>query len=690
MHRRVIYTALAWAPMVAVVTAGDANTAYASTSPQVIQKTVIYEPATTYAETPAEIVTVDKWFNPLSTPVSRRPLAKQQELAQAPHTPFALAWAKTLDAPPTRLRGTLYAQQGYSYLYFLPAVVEEVTVDKWYVPLDLPVRRHLPVPDQQKFAQAPFTPAPAEAPGNADLGFVASSWQVANRTIVYEPDAYTPFTPAGEVITADKWWRQLDVPVRRRFVVAEEGSICSAPPRPEANDQTAWHRQLDWPVRRKVVVEGAYSSAPPLPEANDATGWHKPLGEPVRVRRPLTAHYQFEARAPFPVVPWGWYAKLDEPMRLKKSPAFQVSLTFVAAAPSDGTAYNWFLPLETPTRARKLYEFPATAIPVYFVPPTPGAGFELNWWPPLNEPVRPKRFVAQQQGLALAPRLLTTTLENAWYVQLTDPVERKSRFNYSQGAEAPYAAALVEIVTVDKWWTELARPVRRKVSTEYRALAQGNINPVVPFARSSIDEPRRIRPRFNVSAWAWGSINPVVPFAHTYLHTPHRQKGRIDRPALAQGTINPATVEVGKFVQWWRQLDLPVREWRQVAWQHFISVPPTGVSFFVEGGPADEPERVVCVPPLSRVAVVPLELREADVPLALRVATVPEEERVAVVPLEDKTRESNDHEDAFCAPFSNEDGIPVGGGVATPTEDVLQLEDETNVLLETGDNILLE
>ena len=53
-------------------------------------------------------------------------------------------------------------------------------------------------------------------------------------------------------------------------------------------------------------------------------------------------------------------------------------------------------------------------------------------------------------------------------------------------------------------------------------------------------------------------------------------------------------------------------------------VPPTGVSFFVDGGPADESERVVCVLASSRTAVEPDLLRAATVPLQERTATVPE------------------------------------------------------------------
>jgi hypothetical protein len=62
MHRRIIYQAMAFAVPFA---AGNANIAFTTTSHQVISRSVVYEPTTTYAQAivaAAETITADKWY----------------------------------------------------------------------------------------------------------------------------------------------------------------------------------------------------------------------------------------------------------------------------------------------------------------------------------------------------------------------------------------------------------------------------------------------------------------------------------------------------------------------------------------------------------------------------------------------------------------------------------------------------
>jgi hypothetical protein len=625
-------------------------------------------------------IKADMWWRQLDLPVRRRQItAEEGSIFAAPARPEAndqQAWYRPLGEP-QRIKRSLYAQLTSSYAYFLPVVAETITIDKWYRPLDLPMRERRRITDQQELAAPVVTP---EAfPGNATIAFASDSGMVVNRTIIYEDTAYAYFPTAvvGETITADKWWQQLVIPVRRRTII--EGAYSAAPPTPQANDQTAWHRPLevprrrkvviegaysaapakpeandqvawyrvlDWPTRRKVVVEGAYSAAPPKPEANDQIGWYRPLEAPWRPKRLPQGAIPPEARSPFPIVPWGWYADLDKPVRLIKTPN-QIGYTFVAAAPSDAVTQNWFLPLDLPVRARKLNEYPATAIPVYFVPATPGPGNELNWWPPLNEPVRPRITIrtAQQQGLTVPPRLLTTTLENSWFMQLNEPMRLKVTFG------------------------------------KYPQTAQGNINPIVPLAWSSIDEPRRLRGKYNYPALAQANINPIVPLAWQPLHAPHRLKGRIDYPAFAYGSYYPGLVaEVVTIDKWWAELHRPVRRTPSVANIQSITDTPSPrvvpvtfaysfittsaqivtktiiyedrcdppYAFTIIGGPADESERVACVPSSSRVVVEPGLLRTATVPLEDRVAVVPELLRVVDVPDTTRIVMSNDFRDRPC------------------------------------------
>ena len=218
MHRRVIYQALAWVP----IAAGSATIAFTTTSHQVINKAVVYEPTTTYAQAivaAAETITADKWYQPLSTPVRRPPLGAARLNIVQTATPLAAdikadMWWRQLDLPvrrrqitaeegsifaaparpeandqqawyrplgePQRIKRSLYAQLTSSYAYFLPVVAETITVDKWYRPLDLPMRERRRITDQQELAAPVLTP---EAfPGNATIAFASNSGMVVNRT----------------------------------------------------------------------------------------------------------------------------------------------------------------------------------------------------------------------------------------------------------------------------------------------------------------------------------------------------------------------------------------------------------------------------------------------------------------------------------------------------------------------------
>jgi hypothetical protein len=594
--KRVVQQPQAYVPIRAM--AGDADVAFASTSNQVINRTVIYEDRTTYADTPvaAETVTVDKWWRQLDIPVRRRVLTDPQEHVQAPPKPEAndtIGWHRALDLPvrrrfvvaeegsnfsapprpeandaigwhralelPTRRKFTWYGEYGYGN--FTPHTNDA----RWYAPLDTPVRRRTAPYTDYGFVHYPIA---AFSPGDANLAFTTTSPQIVSRTIVYESDAFTPFTPAAELVTVDKWWRQLDVPVRRKQITAEEGSFFPPGGKPEANDTIGWHRSLD---------------------------------EPRRFKRLPIGGYQFEARASFPQVPWGWYAELAKPTRLTKTPANQVSLTFVAAAPGNGNAYNWFLPLEIPTRARKLNEYPATSIPVYFVPPTPGAGNEYNWFEPLNAPhrLRPSIRTAQQQSLTVPSRLLTVTLEYAWYQPLTTPT-RLAWLNRSRQGESPYQT---ENVTIDKWWRELIRPIYTR----------------------RIDRP----------ALAQGNINPVVPLAWQPLHSPHRLKGRISYPFEARAIFPLAFPGNGNgTTQPWPALSEPVR---LKSYYHQPNAGLVWTTSFVL--PAYDPDRVVCVHFESRSVdveafsrtVTPNQSRTVTVEASARVVE-PDEQSRSVTP----------------------------------------------------------
>ena len=300
MHRRVIYQALAWVP----IAAGSATIAFTTTSHQVINKAVVYEPTTTYAQAivaAAETITADKWYQPLATPVRRPPLGAARLNIVQTATPLAAdikadMWWRQLDLPvrrrqitaeegsifaaparpeandqqawyrplgePQRIKRSLYAQLTSSYAYFLPVVAETITVDKWYRPLDLPMRERRRIADQQELAAPVVTP---EAfPGNATIAFAyrPRGWSstapsstkirptpISRRSLAWKP---SPPTSGGSSSLS-------------RFGAGRSSRGPTRPPRPRRKP-TIKPPGIGLSRFRggaRLIVEGAYSSAPP-------------------------------------------------------------------------------------------------------------------------------------------------------------------------------------------------------------------------------------------------------------------------------------------------------------------------------------------------------------------------------------------------------------------------------------------
>jgi hypothetical protein len=259
-----------------------------------------------------EAISIDRWLRPLSEP-KRFPAAlsgaAQPYLAFVEAAPFAEAvsidkWLLPLGEPTRRIRFAEYPPW-FPAAYYFPAN-PDITVEKWYAALREPTRlRLLPTGEQPFFAfvkAAPFAEAvsvdrwqqalsePSRRKQGAQLyvrfpfvgtdtatdarWFSPLSIPTRRKPTAVQPDGliWSKFTPAGELITLDKWFAALREPVlpRRGLPTREQPflSFVKAAPFAETTFITKWFQPLSLPTRRKVsfVLYPALSfvKAPPF------------------------------------------------------------------------------------------------------------------------------------------------------------------------------------------------------------------------------------------------------------------------------------------------------------------------------------------------------------------------------------------------------------------------------------------
>lgn len=181
----------------------------------------------------AEVITVDKWFQPLSSPTPRKGLStsEQQSLALGPFpiTASLNSWWSPL-AEPIRRQTRIDTQPTL-------APTEIITVDKWYRQLAEPLRRS----------------AKNDAPQPAFVGVVST-----------------------EIVTVDKWYCDFDVPTRRISYKATLAPYYFASnylvPAPYVDPPMAsWSYSWSMPVRvRTSIMTAAQASGviPVIPQPN--------------------------------------------------------------------------------------------------------------------------------------------------------------------------------------------------------------------------------------------------------------------------------------------------------------------------------------------------------------------------------------------------------------------------------------
>jgi hypothetical protein len=469
--------------------------ACAATLPVPYQRTLLYP--SLQGAVGVVVPSPDRWQRPLSEPQQskRRPQPDAltygyffQDVA-APGNDDVRASAATLPVP--HVTALLY--QAYFQAPYVDAQ-EIVTLDKWFAPLAEPVRRK---------------PSVASVPVNVNDPFpqITIDWhrplsEPVRRKVSAPPTEFAFYSEP--VITID-WYTPLAEPVRRKnSVAAAPASINDPFPRVSVD----WHAPLSEPVRRKPSVAAIPASFnDPFPRVS--VDWFAPLFEPVR-RKPSVASIPANVNDPFPrtVEEYAWHRPLSEPVRRKVSVA-AIPASINDPFPRTVEEYAWHWPLSEPMR-RKV-PAPPTEFSWGYLTPADELVTLDKWHVPLSEPVRRKPSVASIPA-SLTDPFPRTVEEYAWHRPLSEPTRRRlpappTVFTWG------YLTPADEIVTLDKWYAPLARPVVVEHPTQPDGLVS------VPFVErtdrvdkwlQSLSEPTRRKVSVaNQPSAFWGYFTPA-------------------------------------------------------------------------------------------------------------------------------------------------------------------------------------
>lgn len=392
----------------------------------------IYAPAT-------EIITTDKWFEPLSEPIRRKakpPDSASDLISVAAATPgdddvqfVQYNWTQLFK------KTTLY-QSITDPTYTISG--EVITVDKWFRPLSEP-NRLKPFTGQQQAAFAPVS------------------------------------TPS-EVITLDKWFEPLATPTLAKS--RQYGQFQPVFARPEPS--FAWFVKLDEPTRRKPPASiGEISLV--VSQAEPPTPWYQPLSEPVRLKRFNTGLQQQPVLAyaqPQPLTVW--FAPLSEPVRVKLRVAWQQDLALVKADPfPEETNYaKWGYPLSEPVRLKSGL---LASLQVSYTAPvfaTPEIVTVDKWFADFSLPKRDKPRPTHFDTFSRPPEIVQ--ISYGWYQPLDIP-KRVRPWLYSVSPQGFYFLGIDNPVpSMASWSYGFSSPVRLRTSL-MAASQQSSVMPVIPI-----------------------------------------------------------------------------------------------------------------------------------------------------------------------------------------------------------------
>jgi hypothetical protein len=453
---------------------------------------------------PPEVITEDKWHQPLSEPVRQKAgLSVQQQ------KDFFGAFPVTVPAPqinygplsePVRQRPGLHASQQKEFFYgtqspiipsfgyygalsepvrqkpgisvqqqkefFYGTYLPIIPLTAFYSPLSEPTRaRTTPVQAASGAFQTPFVPVtvptisyppwsdPVRSRAAAFVGHIALAMPVL-----------VPAAPAPQ-ISYPPW----SEPVRARpRTDAPASVIAPTQPAPVTPPVVIVTGNTDTVISRQTFQYQAQAFTPVVAPPSQVfyDSWGYPWSEPVRTRR--TTDAPSIAFNPFPlptvVPPLGYYSPLSEPVRQRLGLATQYHPPFFwgTEKPIIPTL-SFYSPLSEPIRAGRAIDTPVAASPF----PLPTIVTPFGWFSPLEGP-RPSGFMSidiTSEFIALE-----RVTEDRWHQPWSEPVRTNwLRTALQQSLAWPvFIPPIVppEVITEDKWHQSWSEPVRfRQLST---------------------------------------------------------------------------------------------------------------------------------------------------------------------------------------------------------------------------------
>jgi hypothetical protein len=503
----------------------------------------------------AEVVTVDKWFEPLSELTRRKSFIKQHQITSDP--------------------------------IVVPAAPVDPGNATWYQPLSEPRFAKSKAAFQEDLSWSTTTPSVAVEPT------IITSSVIFSRSIIYEDLSWAPPTIiTAETITEDKWHQPWSEPVRtRRFSTAEQQTLAwgIAAPQPEVITEDKWHQPWSDPVRTRKLATAqqqflAWSGF--TPEVITEDKWHRPWLDPVRVRPKVVFQQDSAWAAPTiitaeVVTEDKWYQPWAEPRFVKSKTAFQEDLFWSA---TTATAVE-------PTIITSQVVFPRSIIyeDLSWAPPTPTAAEVVTqdkWYRPLSEPVRIRQLaVAQRQDLIWSthtPTFVPPVLPEYWTLIAGDTgLTFQKTITYQISAEAILADVLQPYL--DQPWSQPVR-VNLRLGARYNpALAwSGYAPPIIPpitaIANLTLTSQVVFKRSIIYQSRAWTPITIAPPPAAVYYPLVEGDTGLTFRKwFIYQVNTQPIHFETSFEPFWFAPLSEPVRRRPSTVYQRAFFAPEARV-----------------------------------------------------------------------------------------------------------------
>jgi hypothetical protein len=335
---------------------------------------------------------------------------------------------------------------------------ETVTESRWHQPWSEPVRQKIaPALAVALIASgAVFPPFPLPTPAPAIIGIQLAEPML--RKPVIRVHLFPTEAVGTETILLSEWFAPLSEPVRikpqLRANLHPFQPYAETQQFPETVTESRWHQPWSDPVRRIGIPTGEQQAIAFVPLPIVPVGFYQPWSEPVRQKPAiLAANQQVLAFAPNPIVSFGWFSNLSEPTKPKSAVATASQQSAIISS-QPVVSFGWFEALVDPPRIKR----PPVSDSFFAAPVFTTAEVITvdKWFEQLSDPTR--RIPAAKQVTIVEWTAVTI---DQWLVPFADPVRRAGLSTAHQQAFFSGLFFTTEVVTTDKWVTQLSIPQRQ-------------------------------------------------------------------------------------------------------------------------------------------------------------------------------------------------------------------------------------